>query len=302
MIKQNIAANYFLFADYFICSNQILILIKDFGDTSQNVICELGRYDNEQSINIEYFLDNKEISDSEIFKNKLIDNGISYIVEKINKSKNNEIDRNYKKVKKGKKSKKSKSYKFDENDKNEEKDKNEIEFIEFDFDNKNNENSPIIIHKIKNETKIIHPNNEGYIKNENTGDTEMDANKNAQDEINAQTEPNNIPKKVINNNKHSDFNNISTSLNPPGTDSQNKNGKKQRRSKAQDLKYQTKSNPEEGDNCFKEPHKNVISDDQQHGKDCINKNQEKFKTNLGNFVGIASNKDDIIVKIINIRN
>jgi hypothetical protein len=80
LIKQNIAANYFLFADYFISSNQILIFIKDFGDVSQNVICEVGKYDNEQSINIEYFLDNKEISDSEIFKNKLIDNGISNIV------------------------------------------------------------------------------------------------------------------------------------------------------------------------------------------------------------------------------
>ena len=302
-----------MFADYFISSNQILIFIKDFGDTSQNVICEIGKY-NEQSINIEYYLDNKAISDSEIFKNKLIDNGISYIFEEINKSKNNKKDKTYnkyKKDKKGKKSKKSKKYnndKIDENkiNENDEKDKNEIEFIEFDFDNKNKKNSPIIIQKNKKETKIIQPDNDYAIfnQNENKGDIKMNANKNSSDlndENNAETEPNNNPKKIIYNKKPSDLNNIFVTQNPPGIDSQNKNGKKQRKSKAQDLKDQIQKNPEDEDNYFIEPKKFDISEAQQVGKDSTNNNQEEVKTNLGDFVDIVSNNGAIIYELNKMR-
>ena len=93
LMEQNISAEYFLFADYFISFDKILILIKDFGGCSNNVICEFGKYNKrEQRINIEYLLDSEKILDSRDFKDKLKDFELSNIYQKIcgTKKNNNE--------------------------------------------------------------------------------------------------------------------------------------------------------------------------------------------------------------------
>ena len=102
LIEQNILVDNFLFADYFISSYDILVLIKKFGDCSNNVICEVGKINKkDQSINIEYLLDDDKIQGSTDLKYLLKDINISEIYQKISKTKN-------------------------END--------EIEFIEYNFD------------------------------------------------------------------------------------------------------------------------------------------------------------------------
>ena len=93
LMEQNISSDYFLFADYFISFDKILILIKDFGDCSNSVICEFGKYNKrEQCINIEYLLDSEKILDSRVFKDKLKDFELSNIYQKIcgTKKNNNE--------------------------------------------------------------------------------------------------------------------------------------------------------------------------------------------------------------------
>ena len=95
LVEQNISANIFYFADYFINFDKILVFIKDFGGCKDNVICEIGKYDNkEECINIEYVLDNKKIDDSTVFKDKLKYIKISEIYKNISEGQNtqNEIE------------------------------------------------------------------------------------------------------------------------------------------------------------------------------------------------------------------
>lgn len=95
MVEQNISANIFYFADYFINFDKILVFIKDFGECKDNVICEIGKYNNkEECINIEYVLDNKKIDDSTVFKDKLKYIKISEIYKNISEGQNtqNEIE------------------------------------------------------------------------------------------------------------------------------------------------------------------------------------------------------------------
>ena len=94
-MEQNISPDYFLFADYFISCDKILILIKEIGECSDNVICEVGKYNKrEQCINIEYLLDDKQILDSSGIKEKLKNIELSHIYKKISgiKKNNNEIE------------------------------------------------------------------------------------------------------------------------------------------------------------------------------------------------------------------
>lgn len=79
---QNIGTNNFSFADYFINGNNILIIIKNFG--YDDVYFEIGEYNNDKGINIEYILDNTKIDDSCEFKQVLINNGIADIFKQIN--------------------------------------------------------------------------------------------------------------------------------------------------------------------------------------------------------------------------
>ena len=102
LCQQNIEINNFLFGDYFINYNKLLILIKDDGNCSSNIICEIGKFNNEQCIDIEYILDNKELKDSIKFKMKMKNARIADIYQQISKDKN---------------------------------DKKEIEFIKFNLDN-----------------------------------------------------------------------------------------------------------------------------------------------------------------------
>ena len=89
LIKQNILADNFLFADYFISYDNILILIKEPGDCSNNVICEVGKINiKDQSINIEYLLDKDKIQGSTDLKDLLKDIELSEIFQKISKTKN----------------------------------------------------------------------------------------------------------------------------------------------------------------------------------------------------------------------
>jgi len=90
LIQQNILVdNNFLFADYFISSDDILILIKEFGDCSSNAICEVGKINKkDQSINIEYLLDDNKIQGSTDLKELLKDIEISEIFQSISKTKN----------------------------------------------------------------------------------------------------------------------------------------------------------------------------------------------------------------------
>ena len=90
LIEQNISANYFLFANYFISFDKILIVIKEYGNCFSNIICELGKYNkNDQCINIEYLLNSKKLDDSYNFKKKFKNNEVSYIFQEINKTKKN---------------------------------------------------------------------------------------------------------------------------------------------------------------------------------------------------------------------
>jgi len=135
LIKQNISVSYFLFAEYFISFDKILILIKEYGDCSTNAICEVGKYNkNEQYINIEYLLDNEEINDSYDFKDKLKNIKISEIYQKISGV------NNY---------------------------KNEIQYIEYNFDLADNnlnkkitKEEAIISNEKKNEDIIIFKKND----------------------------------------------------------------------------------------------------------------------------------------------
>ena len=97
LMEQNISPDYFLFADYFISFDKILILIKDFEDCSNNVICEFGKYNKrEQCINIEYHLDSKKIIDSIDFKDKLKNFELSNIYQKICRTKKNNNEKEFK--------------------------------------------------------------------------------------------------------------------------------------------------------------------------------------------------------------
>jgi hypothetical protein len=85
LVEQDISTNIFLFADYFINFEKILVLIKEFGNFSNNVICEIGKFIiKEQCINIEYILDTNMIKDSTLFKDKLKNIKISEIYQNIN--------------------------------------------------------------------------------------------------------------------------------------------------------------------------------------------------------------------------
>ena len=94
LCQQNIEYNKFLFGDYFINYNKLLILIKDSGKSSSNIICEIGKFNYDQCINIEFILDNNEIKDSIEFKMKIKNTGIADIYQQISKDKNdnNEIE------------------------------------------------------------------------------------------------------------------------------------------------------------------------------------------------------------------
>jgi len=94
LIQQNISIdNNFLFVDYFISSDDILILIKEFGDCSSNAICEVGKINKkDQSINIKYLLDDNKIRGSSEFKDLLKDIEISEIFQSISKTKNENDD------------------------------------------------------------------------------------------------------------------------------------------------------------------------------------------------------------------
>ena len=90
LIEQNISANYFLFANYFISFDKILIVIKEYGNCFSNIICELGKYNkNDQCINIEYLLNSKKLEDSYNFKEDFKNSKVSYIYQEINKTKKN---------------------------------------------------------------------------------------------------------------------------------------------------------------------------------------------------------------------
>ena len=90
LIGQNISANYFLFANYFISFDKILIIIKEYGNCSSNIICELGKYNkNDQCINIEYLLNSKKLEDSYKFKEKFNNSEVSHIYQEINKTNKN---------------------------------------------------------------------------------------------------------------------------------------------------------------------------------------------------------------------
>jgi hypothetical protein len=118
LIEQNIPPDYFLFAEYFISFDKILILIKEFGDCSSNIICEVGKYNKrEQCINIEYLLDDEKILDSGYLKDKLKNIELSDIYQEISGTKTNN---------------------------------NEIEFIEYNFDLDNNN---LYNKKIKDDSK-----------------------------------------------------------------------------------------------------------------------------------------------------
>ena len=121
LFEQNIPPDYFLFAEYFISFDKILILIKEFGDCSSNIICEVGKYNKrEQCINIEYLLDDEKILDSGYLKDKLKNIELSDIYQEISGTKTNN---------------------------------NEIEFIEYNFDLDNNNKNKIF--NIDNKVNII---------------------------------------------------------------------------------------------------------------------------------------------------
>ena len=121
LFQQNIEANNILYGDYFINYNKLLILIKDFGS---NIICGIGKFNNEQCIDIEYILDDKKIADSYEFKMKINDARIDDIYEQISKDKN---------------------------------DNNEIKFIKFNFNNYfyNHEKTNFIKNKKGKEKSLI---------------------------------------------------------------------------------------------------------------------------------------------------
>jgi hypothetical protein len=178
LTEQNIEPTNFLFVDYFINNNKILVLIKDLGDCLNNVFCEMGEYNEDQNIKIQYILDTEYIDDSKEFKNKLKKNGILDLYQKISEDKQGKsniklkeynfkifkIDDNNIKpwVKKEKRENKSNdnNIKIDVNDKKDQSFKG-INIYKYDKTENNNE---ILINQDKNFDTILNEKKENLLE------------------------------------------------------------------------------------------------------------------------------------------